>query len=211
MSYETLVWLHAGGGGIALFAGGVAATARKGGPAHVLGGRIFAFAMAFTAASAVVLAILEPNAFLLGIGLFTAYLLTSGWAWIRPAPHDVRLRRVRFAAVGGLAAAAYLVATAVEANLDVVLLVFAGVTLLLSLADLLRPADPDAYAARHAGRMGGAYIAAATAFLVVNLDDAPRLLVWLGPTIVGTPLITRAVRRFRARDPQDDPGIAQAS
>lgn len=199
MNYDTLVVIHALAGGLALLAGAVAALTRKGSRPHVVGGRIFGGAMAFAAVSAVTLAIWEPDPFLLGIGLFTAYLVASGWAWIRPAPLASRVRRARLAAGGGVLAAAYMVMTAVRGSgLSVVLLVFAGVMAVLALTDLVRHAEAEEVVERHGGRMGGAYIAAVTAFLVVNLDGVPDLLVWLGPTVVGTPLIALSIRRFRS-------------
>ncbi|UOQ64893.1 hypothetical protein [Hymenobacter volaticus] len=55
--------------------------------------------------------------------------------------------------------------------------------------------------------MGGSYISAATAFVVVNLGhwlpaDAPHwlgLAGWIAPTLLGSILISRTVRRYRAR------------
>lgn len=214
MTYGTLVLIHAVVGGVALLAGGAAAVARKGSRPHVLGGRVFGGAMTFTAVSAVALSIWEPNAFLLGIGLFTGYLVASGWAWIRPAPLSTKILRARIAAAGGILAAAYMILTAVRGSqLAVVLLVFAGFMIVLAGADLARRPDPADTAGRHGGRMGGAYIAAVTAFLVVNLDRFPDLVVWLGPTVVGTPLISRSIRRFRAAgsehagDPAEEAGF----
>ena len=51
--------------------------------------------------------------------------------------------------------------------------------------------------ARHIGGMGGSYIALVTALVVVNVG--PQVLIaWFAPTIVGAPLIRRAVYRTRA-------------
>jgi hypothetical protein len=156
--------------------------------------------MALTALSAVLLATWRPDPFLLGIGLFTGYLVASGWVWIRPAPLPTRVARARMAAGGGLLAAAFMVVVALaQGRLPLVLLVFAGIMTALSLVDLTRTPDASEVAARHGGRMGGAYIAAWTAFLVVNLERVPDLIVWLGPTVVGTPLIVLAIRRHRSR------------
>ena len=48
---------------------------------------------------------------------------------------------------------------------------------------------------QHVGGMGGSYIALVTALLVVNTGGEP-FFVWFLPTIVGTPLIARAVGRL---------------
>ena len=60
---------------------------------------------------------------------------------------------------------------------------------------------------RHLTRMGGSYISATTAFVVVNLGrwlpaGAPSwagLVGWIAPTIVGSLLIGWAVRGYKAK------------
>jgi len=47
--------------------------------------------------------------------------------------------------------------------------------------------------------MGGAYIATVTATITVNLTMVPALVRWLGPTVIGTPLIFYAVSRYQKR------------
>jgi len=59
---------------------------------------------------------------------------------------------------------------------------------------------------RHANGMGGSYIALLTGFYVDNgpflpiWDRLPPVAYWLLPSLVGVPLIGRALRRFHARD-----------
>lgn len=62
---------------------------------------------------------------------------------------------------------------------------------------------------RHVRGMGGSYIALVTALLVVNLGEA-TLLVWFLPTLVGAPLIERAVARL-PRPPQRPSPTAAAT
>ena len=59
------------------------------------------------------------------------------------------------------------------------------------------------WASRHVRLMGGSYISLATAFLVVNVGGP---VAWVLPSLVGSPLIARAVRRARrgATGPADD-------
>jgi len=48
----------------------------------------------------------------------------------------------------------------------------------------------------HIGRMGGSYISALTAFLVVNLSGLlPPLLIWLGPSVIVAPLLSLWIRK----------------
>lgn len=45
--------------------------------------------------------------------------------------------------------------------------------------------------------MGGAYIATVSAFLVVNVSFIPQPILFIGPTLPGTPLIVWAGIRNR--------------
>jgi hypothetical protein len=64
---------------------------------------------------------------------------------------------------------------------------------------------------RHAIGLGGSYIALLTGFYVDNgpflpiWDRLPHLAYWLLPSLVGTPLIWRALRRFNAPRTSDTP------
>lgn len=57
---------------------------------------------------------------------------------------------------------------------------------------------------KHIGGMLGSYIGVITAVLVVNghripvLNEVPVLLIWLLPTIIGTPIIARIGRRYKS-------------
>jgi len=49
----------------------------------------------------------------------------------------------------------------------------------------------------HIQRMMGSYIASVTAFLVVNNEILPPVIVWLLPTLVIAPLITIWTRKYK--------------
>jgi hypothetical protein len=49
------------------------------------------------------------------------------------------------------------------------------------------------------GGMLGSYIATVTAFSVVNFAFLPTAVRWLGPTVIGTPLIVLWVTYYRLR------------
>lgn len=63
---------------------------------------------------------------------------------------------------------------------------------------------------RHVRGMGGSYIALVTALLVVNLGDQ-TFVVWLLPTVIGTPLIARAVARLPGLPQRPSPTTATAT
>jgi uncharacterized membrane protein len=203
MTHQVFLIAHILTGSLALLAGAVAALAKKGSRAHTRSGKAFGVSMILCALSALVLSMLNFNSFLLGIGLFTLFLTGSGWLWgMRSAPH-VRNQRGRYMAWFGLVAAAYMVYVALRVQvLPVVLLVFAAIMGAMAGNDALRTPAPGKHITLHGGRMGGAYIAATTALLVVNANGKlpiPDVWVWLGPTIIGSPLIAIAIAKWHAR------------
>jgi hypothetical protein len=88
-----------------------------------------------------------------------------------------------------------------------VAVVFGVLGLVLAGLDLTRflrpPADRNAWWFSHMSGMLGSYVAAVTAFSVVNFTLLPTTARWLWPTVIGTPLIALWVtyykRRFAAR------------
>src|SRR5437763_1378794 len=76
--------LHIGGGSVGLFAGTMAAFARKGGKVHRRAGTVFFVSMLVMAAFAVLLAAIIPGqtANLFG-GTFVFYLVATAWLTVR--------------------------------------------------------------------------------------------------------------------------------
>jgi uncharacterized membrane protein len=70
---------HIAAGTVSLLGGAVAMVARKGGATHRLAGNAFAAGMLAMCASGVLLAILIDERFTILIGLFSAYLVATGW------------------------------------------------------------------------------------------------------------------------------------
>jgi len=100
----------------------------------------------------------------------------------------------------GILTAAYMVYVGISRpSGSIILFVLGGILAILSVSDLVLKTTPDKAAGRHGGRMGGALIAAFTAFLATNVHVGPALLIWLGPTAIGTPLIIIGIRKFYKR------------
>lgn len=189
-----LLPLHVAAGVIALLSVPVALGAGKRQSLHVVAGTRFAVGMLVVAVTGMVL--LGADVFLTGISLFSGYLAASGWRDIRRRGPWAAPDRLLAALIG--AAAAVMAGIGVarlddDRTIGVTLLVFAGIALGLFAFDvvhLLRPAPKfRGRTVGHLIQMQSATIAALTAFLVVNVYNE-GLIVWLGPTVAITPVIS---------------------
>jgi len=207
---DGLLWVHVAAGAVALLAGLVAIGTEKGGRRHVRAGRTYVASMAVVVTTALPLAAVNANYFLFSIAVFSGYLVFSGWRTLsrkRPepgvaAPVDwaANLAMIGFGlAMVGLGGADLLDGD----GLGVALVVFGAIGLALAGSQVRSiyspPEDPREWFSRHIVFMGAGYIATVTAAVTVNLVMLPPVLRWVGPTLVGTPLIAVAVARYERR------------
>ena len=210
MVFDGVLTLHAVGGAVALVAGPLAMLARKGRRRHRLSGRCYGGAMVFTAASALCLALATRNVLLLTIAVFSFFLVFTGWRalWQRRL-HE----RGRWGGHGAhwsdwLVAALTLVFSAGlfvvgwTSGRDVTELFFGTGGSVLAFRGMLhltgRGVRPGDWLVRHMVGMSAAYIATVSAFAVVTLTMLPRPVAFIGPTLIGTPLIAWAAARLTA-------------
>lgn len=208
---QTILFLHILAGVAALAAAGVAVGSAKGGRLHRRAGNIYTLAMLVTGLSALLLAMVDPNPFLFAVGVFSLYLVFTGWraAIVR----DGRPRLLdhaggvvmALAGLGMLGWGAQGVLAGSGAQ-PVILLAFGAIGLTMALSDwrdwARGPLTGKDRIARHLARMLGGTIATITAAGVVNLGFLPDLVVWLGPTALVAPVIfwwTARVTRGAAR------------
>jgi uncharacterized membrane protein len=81
--YTPLLILHITAGAIGLITGTVNLARRKGDKPHKLWGLVFFYAMMATGFSAIVLSLINPNHFLTIVGVFTIYMVGTGFRYIR--------------------------------------------------------------------------------------------------------------------------------
>jgi uncharacterized membrane protein len=197
---DLLLLLHVLAGVTALGAAGVALGAAKGGAWHRRAGLTYVLAMLAVTLTTFALVLLRPNLFLFVIGVFSFYLVFTGWRAGtgrdgRPGLHD-HLAGAAMALCGGamLAMGALRLGSPGGAE-PVILLVFGSIGLTLALSDWRDwrrgPITGKRRIARHLTRMLAGSITTITAAAVVNLAFLPPLVVWLGPTVLITPLIFR--------------------
>ena len=217
-----LLVIHITAGSIALLTAFVALVTAKGGVIHIRAGRVYAIGMTVIFLTAVPLAALGANVFLLLIAFFSFYLVFAGWRFARNRGR--RAQPVDWIAVAimgltGLGMWAYAVVLGLSGSGQwVTMLAFGSIAVALSVADGLffiqgRSANrrPAAYRRiqRHLTNMMAGTIATVTAVMVVNVSLNPVWLPWLLPTIVITPLIvwwnvktTLQARRRPAASPE---------
>jgi uncharacterized membrane protein len=207
-----LRWIHISAGMVALALAPLAMLTVKGGRAHRRWGKIYFWSMLVVASTAVVLALWRPQIFLALLAVFSFYLTFTGYRALsrkRPA-HGERAGAADWAAaLGTFAASAALAVLGLVRpgpsweRLGVVPVVFGVLGMVLVGLDLARfarpPADPRAWWFAHMGGMLGSYIAALSAFSVVNFTFLPTAVRWLWPTALGIPLISIWIAYYKVR------------
>jgi uncharacterized membrane protein len=203
-----LIYIHAFFGGLGLIAGLISIFVKKGGFNHKRAGKIFSFAMIFSAMISLVVARMphHENLFLFLIGIFTIYMVLSG-------NRALTLRnKIKQQAdnIDKLISGAMLISSMVMIILgtigiiqnvsnSILYIFFGGFGSFLAYKDFQTfktfTENKNAWIKNHIGRMVGALIASVTAFLVAGLHYK-TIFVWILPTIVGTIYIIYWARKF---------------
>lgn len=199
--FKVLLIIHIIAGSIGLFTGTINIIRKKGDKVHRLVGRFFLYGMLVNAVAGFVMSILHENLFLLIIAVFSFYLTASGQRFLslkklgkgqKPKTIDwmLTITMLLFALFFILYGIAILLS---HNNFGIVLLVFGLISILMAKKDITvyrgNIKFKNYWLLMHIQRMTAGYIAAFTAFLVVNNTYLPGIVAWLLPTAVLTPLI----------------------
>jgi len=205
------IYFHAFCGFVALVAGGISMAAEKGRPLHRIAGKIYFGAMTGVFITAVYVAAIRQNVFLLMVGFFSYHMICSGYR----ALYLKKLHREQkpsltdwfIASAAGIFNLILLgwglyAAFIRQDTIGIVAMVFAFTGLGYVYADVkkffVRPAEKNHWLISHVNGMIGGYIATWTAFLVVNITFLPALVLWLGPAAAGVPVIIYFIRKIKA-------------
>lgn len=201
LTFKILLIIHILAGSIGLFTGTINSIRRKGDTQHRLVGKYFFFSMIINAIAGFIMSLWHQNIFLFIIAVFSFYMTATGQRFLSLKRIDkgqsakkidwtlsiTMLVFASFFVIYGL----FLFAN--DDNLGIVLLVFGFISLLMARKDIAlykgNIKNKNYWLLIHIQRMVGSYIAALTAFLVVNNTYLPPLMAWLMPTIIMTPLI----------------------
>ena len=212
-----LVFSHILGGAIVLLIGLTIIIIKKGSSLHKLLGWIYVIAMWIVSFSAIsIITFYRFNLFLLVIAIYTFYATFSGFRTIQRRKSvltpriDYLVSSIVF--VAGLILncfGCYILVTSSNvllAGLSIIFGFFIGLNAFRDLRFYSNgdKSDPNWWLYQHISAMGGSYIAAVSAFAVQNgdfleLPDAMAWMPWILPGVVGTPIITKAIRKIKSQ------------
>ncbi len=219
-----ILWIHVLAGTLALVVAPIALVTAKGGLTHRRWGKVYFWAMAVVAVTAIVVGYWRSILFLMLTAVFSFYAALSGYRVLYRKRPDLgqRPRTLDWIAAGiTLVASAALITLGIARptprlqELSTVAIVFGLVGLSISGLDVWRfwrpPTERMAWWYKHMANMIGSYIAAVTAFSVVNFHVLPTTIRWLWPTMIGTPLIAIWITYYKLRFNKPKPQRAAGS
>ncbi len=201
---RTIIIIHALLGALGLFTGMLAILTRKGNRLHRTTGKIFAVSMAGSSVLSLVIAASPGhiNPFLFLIGVFTLYLILTGYRAIRfVAGNKLRATGTDWLisiCMGILAVGMIGIGLSGILGAKLLFVFFGGIGLVLAGRDLktFRAKGRVNWLSIHISKMVGALIASVTAFIVAGIGIV-HPAAWILPTVMGTIYIVRWQRRIR--------------
>jgi uncharacterized membrane protein len=202
--------IHIIGGATSLLSGLVAMLTQKGGRSHRLAGKIYFGGMTAVFIGAVVVAIAHRNDFLLMVGFFSYYMTVRGYRILSLKKLD---RGQKFAPLDWIiiSVSAIFIFTLITwgvwawmqgSGMGIVGLVFGLIGLTFLVNDIKSYVNPPTEKMHwwytHISSMGGSYIAATTAFIVVNIQlPNYQWVLWIIPSVIGGVLIGKTIRKYK--------------
>ena len=204
--------LHIAGGTIALISGLVAMLTSKGGKNHRLAGKIYFSGMTAVFIGAVITAVGHHKDFLLMVGFFSYYLTVRGYRVLylkklaqeqKPAIMDwliISLSSIFIVALFGWG----IWALTLGSGMGVAGIIFGSIGSTFLISDIRSfitpPKEKMHWWFTHIGSMGGSYISAVTAFVVVNIElPQYNWVLWILPAAIGSVLIGRTIRKYKVQ------------
>ncbi len=201
---------HVAGGATSLISGLVAMLTQKGGKIHRLAGKIYFWGMTAVFIGAVVVAIAHHNDFLLMVGFFSYYMTVRGYRILSLKKLNTGQRAEVLdwiiTIVSGIFILVLLVwgvwALTNGLGMGTVALVFGAIGATFLVNDVRSffnpPKEKMHWWYTHISSMGGSYIAAFTAFVVVNIQlPQYQWVLWILPSIIGGILIGKTIRKYK--------------
>lgn len=189
---KIIIYIHVITGTLAMIAGTVSMIAKKGGKVHKKAGLLFFYSLLISDVISLIVSAMpeHENPFLFCIGVFTLYLIVSGYLVLRYKRETVNLFWDKILSttmlITGIGMILYPII--LFGNFNIVLGVFGIVGVIMSCIDFARYRNKaklrEQYLQLHLSKMIGGFIASITAFIVAN-GVLSGLIGWLSPGIIG--------------------------
>lgn len=207
-----MLMLHIAGGALSLLSGLGAMVTSKGSTLHRRFGKIYFYSMTAVFVGALATAIGHHRDFLLMVAFFSYYLTVRGYRILylkklhlgqRPAALDwiiIAVSAVFIVSLLGWGAWALMQG----AGMGIVGIAFGAIGSTFLWKDIrsfrIPPQEKMHWWYGHINAMGGSYISAVTAFVVVNIQIGQlNWLLWLLPSVIGGTMIGRTIRHYRKK------------
>lgn len=200
-----ILLLHVVGGSIGLISGMFIIFLRKADQRHQILGKIFSYALGFSMLASFDISMPKKDIFLFCIGVWTLYMIVTGNRVLKLKNLEAVAKIDYFLSgtmlVFGVSLMGYGILQLIsQQSMSVVSILFGLISLFLVYNDIKlyrgQTNFKNAYQLAHIQKMTGSFIAALTAFIVVNNTMLPGLIAWLLPTMVLTPLIVMWSRKW---------------
>ena len=207
--YIIFLVLHIIAGTIGLLAGTINIIRKKGDKSHRLIGKFFLYGMLSAGFLSFALSIIHPNYFLFIVGVFTVYMVGTGerYLFLRKLDSNQKPKMIDwtltiFMLIAGLAFIVFGIYNLINKDpFSMVFIVFGIIGLRMVFTDFKNYTGKtniqNTWLVTHLQRMTGAYIAALTAFLAVNIKFIPQYIIFLLPTALLVPLIFKWTKKYQ--------------
>lgn len=187
-----LIFAHAFFGSLALISGAISLLVKKGNRIHKKAGKVFYYTMLFSAVLALIISMMpnHHNSFLFCIGLFSSYFIIGGNRSLSFNKENKSFLIDKIIAYLIILIGITMISYPIILNGEVrtVLLVFGIISIVFGTIDLFLFNNPDRtkrnWLKIHLSKMISGYVAAFTAFVVVN-QFIPGIWAWFTPGIFG--------------------------
>lgn len=208
-TFTILLLIHIVSGSIGLITGTINLIRKKGDKPHKKIGIFFLYGMLINGVSGLLMSLIHFNFFLFIVGVFSIYMVSTGQRYlslktILPTQKALKIDWILSAGMFlfGIGFIIYGILLLLSSNnFGIVLLVFGFISISMVYQDFKnyqgKNSNKNFWLLVHIQRMMGSYIAAMTAFIVVNNTILPGIVAWLLPTVIVTPLIFKWSRKYK--------------